>query len=230
MIDDLIVSPQYWAVFAVAMAAFFWGLRYTLLDFKFFIALFISQYIAHLYVLIDQYSSLFLFALLSGLMIILGRSTVPKILRTQTKQLTFIDYEARNYLVLCKLFIVTYFLLRFALYPQFFSEFDISARLEAQYDNRVIYIFSLVIGVPVAAVLCDWIDRRELGRFDKFLAVLIFLGYLQSGSKGTVIFLALAFIGLTSYMQRRVSPVYVAGGLLSVFAIAWTALKIFFPQ
>jgi hypothetical protein len=210
VIEDLIVSPLYWAILAATMAAFYFGLRIRPLDFKFFIALPIAQRIAHIAMLPISYSSSLIFAILTGFLLVTGRYLVVQGIDTKPDHANWRDaqhqltsaLENKCYIALAGLFLTLYFSSRLLLYPQFFSVLDLGDRLQAQYEHRLLFALFLAAPPALTAIMVRWVSIHRLSLWDKLLAALLFVGYLSVGSKASIAPIFLTFFGVTAYLRK----------------------------
>lgn len=231
MIDNLIQSPEYWAVFSLSMLLFFVFFKYFIFDYKFYISLIISQYLGCLFYLSDEFFSSLIFSILFALVMICSRKYVlrmQRLPRPEEARLREVTYEA-YYIGLSKAFVLLYFTLRFISYPIYTSELDMASRLNATHDNKLIYIMSLAAIVPVSALIYHWSVTRRMRAFDIGLAALIFVGFLLSGSKQSIVPLFFAVVGMASYIGRPPKMRYIGLGLGIILLVGGGMLKIFFP-
>jgi hypothetical protein len=210
MTDDLIVSPLYWTVFVLAMVAFL-TLNYRPLDFKFFIVLPVAQRIAHLSMLPSSYLSSFAFALAAGALLIVGYVIVDRYLPLQAVPRSRHEFlrtapdalEMRCYIVLASVALAGYFIAKLLLYPQFFSALDYGERLQAQQDHRFLFFMNLATPPALTALVFRWVRNNRLNRWDKFLALMIFVGYMASGSKGAIAPVLMIYFGIATYLNKE---------------------------
>jgi hypothetical protein len=110
--------------------------------------------------------------------------------------------EVKCYILLAGLFLAVYFLLRFAMYPQFLYQLDLGDRLQAQYDHRFLFTLSLASPAALTAVTVRWVVNNRLTKWDKVLAAIVFIGLLSGGSKLSVAPIFLTYLGVAIYVGK----------------------------
>lgn len=239
MIEDLYLSPVFWLAVGALATIGCVAARSRPLSFGFIAIVLASQYAVHSAVTFGV-SSIFWFC--AGFWVLLIASLHPRLLlrlgvRPLRRARPFAQTVARAvraqesvWLALAKIYLVFYGLVRLSTYPWLGGELDIAMRLEASMDNRFVFILSLAILPPIAAIATQWLRRGYvLGVTDWIVAVFTSVALVTSGSKATIIPAVIAIIG-AAYLTRRPLRSWkffaVAGAVVAVVSAAGYAVAV----
>lgn len=239
MIEDLFLNPAYWLAVAAVLALAALCARARILSFAFVAIAFASQYVVHSYFAFGAQDEVFWFCLLFLVLLVIGlrpelttrliglttgRGRVD--LATRVTQSSFARKVAAGegtLVLVAKAYLIIYGVLRIATYPWLGGALDLSARLDASQENRVVFILGLAILPAIAAIATQWVRRGyTLGVIDWIVLALTGVALLTSGSKATIFPAALAIVGATYLAQRplRSRRFFVIGGAVTVAVAA----------
>ena len=229
MIEDIYLRPAYWLLLASIMLVCYKAIDFHFFDFKFLIALYISQYITHI-TLVYGLSNYFIFCVLFLLFLIFGYHVFAELPNIVLLPIAQREHLHRRLIWICKAVLVSYYTFRLATYPVFSGAFDIGARLAQQQESRLLFFLSLVMFPLFVACVYDWSLKKRLSFTDWFVLLITTLGILSGGSKASIAPLLIAYLGVSSYLGRqiRLSPfIIIAGSAAGLTLIA--ILEYYFP-
>lgn len=222
MIADLYLNPLYWLSLGLIVAASAVLTRSRVLSFPFVLIVFAAQYVCHAFAAfgatsdISWFTIAFLLALIVGLAPQLVRHPVRWLRegdRTRSVRFpapairSFVRGEEGTWILVSKLYLMVFGIVRLSTYPWLGGELDLVARLEASTDNRWGFLLGLAVVPPIAAVATQWLRRGyRLGVIDYLVCGLAGAAILVSGSKATLLPALLAVVGaayLTAHPLRR---------------------------
>lgn len=226
MLEDIFLSPFYWASFALLMAMGVLLMRARILDFKFISLGFISQYVVHSVMAFGVFSQIAVFCILFWLLFI---GTLTPWVQRQTRTLaaflagrsdpiarlteTVIEKDTawrarvagveKWWVLAAKWFLLVYWTCRLISYPYIAGELDLSVRLEAGHDNRVLFFLGLAVFPAIAACVSVWIQKGYRFRvLDYAVLAVVVVGYLGTGSKVAILPVILIFFGAISFFRK----------------------------
>lgn len=209
--------------------------RVRTLDFGFFAILYACQYVIHAMLAFGATDPITVFCI-AFLIILLAFTRMP-LRRTRASDALPSNARARMQIIeqrwikAAKSYLLIYYLFRLALYPFAFGELFLDQRLDAQQENRVLFFMGLAVWPAIPALMYSWMrDQRRPGILDYIILLTVILGMLGSGSKAAVLPLLLSYIGVASYLNRRVLPSpTVVIGFCCFIALSFYLLTVFFP-
>jgi hypothetical protein len=229
VIRDIYLNPVYWLLFAGVMALGRLAIGYRILDFKFILWVYLSQYIAHVTLAfgLSQYlifCVLFLTAFILGYR---GFQNLPNLVLYRTAAR---DDVERRLVLICKVILLTFYSWRLSSVPIWTGAFDLAARLALQNESRAGFFLGLVMLPLFVGFLYDCVRKGRFGWADWSLIVISALGALTNGSKITILPLILSYIGVGTYLGRRISlsPLLVVSAAVAGAVMVFT-LSNFFP-
>jgi hypothetical protein len=125
--------------------------------------------------------------------------------------------------------LAAYFIAKLLLYPQFFSALDYGERLQAQQDHRFLFFMNLATPPALTALVFRWIRNNRLNRWDKFLAFIIFIGYMASGSKGSIAPVLMIYFGIATYLNKEGTFRRAFWVIIAMVSVGAIALIVLFP-
>lgn len=226
MLEDIFLSPFYWASFALLMAVGALLIRARILDFKFIALGFISQYAVHSVMAFGAFSEIAVFCVLFWLLFV-GTLTpwvqkqaraLASSARGRSKSFAHVsdalhakDAAWRSQLagvekwwvLSAKWFLFVYWSCRLVFYPYIAGELDLTVRLEAGQDNRILFFLGLAVFPAIAACVSVWIRKGYRFRvLDYAVLVIMVVGYLGTGSKVAILPVILIFFGAISFFKK----------------------------
>jgi hypothetical protein len=226
MLEDIFLSPHYWASFAILMAAGALLMRARLLDFKFIALGFISQYVVHAVMAFGIFSDIAIFCVLFWLLFVgtltpwvqnqartfatFARGRSERVARASEAILekdqvwrSQLDGVEKWWVLAAKWFLLVYWACRLIFYPYIAGELDLTVRLEAGQDNRVLFFLGLAVFPAIAACVSVWIRKGYRFRvLDYAVLAIVVVGYLGTGSKVAILPVILIFFGAISFFKK----------------------------
>lgn len=246
MIEDIYLSPAYWLSLVLLVGVTAALTRSRPLSFAFVLLVFASQYVCHAFMAFGAASEITWFSI--GFLALLVPALAPDLLLHPIRWLrggpsaidrrwvpgpkvsAFAQSQAGTWIIISKVYLLLFGIIRLTTYPWLGGELDLVARLDASTDNRVGFILGLAILPPIAAVATQWLRRGyRLGILDYLVIVLAGGAIVVAGSKATLLPALLAVVGaayLTPRPLRR--PLFfgalaIAGSLI-VLAGYWVSV------
>jgi hypothetical protein len=230
VIREIYLNPVYWLLFIAAMALGRLAIGYRILDFKFIICLYLSQYIAHV-TLAFGLSNYLIFCVLFVAAFIFGYRGFEHLPNLVLYRTAARDDVERRLVLICKVILLTYYSWRLSSVPIWTGAFDLAARLALQNESRAAFFLGIVMLPLFVAFLFDCVRKGKFGWADWLLIIISALGALTTGSKITIVPLILSYIGVGAYLGRRISlsPWLVVSSAVAGAVIVFT-LSNFFPM
>jgi hypothetical protein len=230
MIADVYLDPVYWLIFLATLGLYRVVIGFKILDFKFIIGMYLSQYVAHL-TLVFGLSSYLVFCTLFTVAFTLGYhgyATAPNLILNRGAARHDVDESVVR---ISKFILFAYYTWRIASVPVLLGALDLAARLQRQQENRAIFFLGIVMVPLFVAFMYDCVRKEKFGWMDWLLIAVTAVGALSTGSKITVLPLILSYIGVSSYLGRRIpiNPWVVAGFLATCATLVFT-LVMYFPM
>jgi hypothetical protein len=229
MIEAVYLDPVYWLIFLAALCLYRVVIGFKILDFKFLIGMYLSQYVAHL-TLVFGLSTYLVFCVLFIVAFVLGYhgyATAPNLILNRGVARHEVDERVVR---ISRFVLFAYYTWRIASVPIWSGALDLAARLQRQQENRAIFFLGIVMVPLFVAFMYDCVRKEKFGRMDWLLIAVTAFGALSTGSKITFLPLILSYIGVSSYLGRRI-PVnpWVVVGFLGACAIILYTLLMYFP-
>jgi len=229
MIEDVYLDPVYWLIFLATLCLYRAVIGFKILDFKFIVGMYLSQYVAHL-ILVFGLSSYLVFCMLFFGAFVLGYhayASAPNLILNRGPARHDIDERV---VLVSKIILFAYYSWRIASVPIWVGALDLAARLQRQQENRAIFFLGIVVVPLFVAFMYDCVRKKKFGRMDWLLIAVTALGAVSTGSKITILPLILSYIGVSSYLRRRIplNPRVVAG-LLATCVVLMITLVMYFP-
>ena len=255
MLEELIVNPVYWISVAVLLlgGSVLIGARF--LDFKFITLGFISQYAVHATFAFGLNSAIGIFCALFWVLFV--ATLTPSVRRVVMRGLTGLRTKnatvsrasvaatsidaawraqlagiEKPWILVSKWFLILYWTCRLIFYPYISGELEISDRLEAGQENRVIFFLGLAVVPALAACVAVWIRKGYRFRvLDYVVLAIVTVGYLGTGSKAAILPIVLLLFGAISFFKKPLREMklwlILAGAGVIVIAVRYI---FFFPS
>lgn len=219
MIADFAFEWHFWFSLAALVVIGCWVISARLFDFSFFVVLILSQFVVHTWLAYSPSNSMFIFSILF-LVGFLGSAGRQRQSQASTQKLSGIE---RDWIAIAKVYIIAYYVARLSFYPFMAGELMMDERLAAQQENVLLFMLGLAVQPALAACFYSWMrsDGRIL-KSDLFILILVVIGQIGSGSKGSVATLVLTYFGVASYLGQRILLSKVAlsaGAVISGLAV-----------